>query len=208
MAKRLCSVEDCESKENAKGFCPKHYARWRRHGHPGLVQPQGLPLAQRFAQHLERKPNGCLEWTRRCTKQGYGQFVVDRGGKRYKTELAHRVAWELEKGEIPDNLFVCHRCDNPPCCDVDHLFLGTAKDNTQDGIDKGRIIPLVVQPARRARGSRSGMAKLTEDQVREIKTRYGKDGVTQQMLATEFGVTQGKISYIIRGKTWKHVEVA
>lgn len=90
-------------------------------------------IAERLAERLVRMPNGCLEWTGSLSTTGYGHIKVT--GKPTKT---HRIAWELTNGPIPDGMFVCHHCDNPPCCDVTHLFLGTNADNLADMSAKGR----------------------------------------------------------------------
>ena len=79
------------------------------------------------------KSDGCWEWTGSCGAKGYGQVGVK--GKNLRT---HRVSWELTNGKIPEQLIVCHHCDNPKCVRPDHLFLGTNKDNTQDMLSKGR----------------------------------------------------------------------
>ena len=90
--------------------------------------------AERLNRGLERKPNGCLEWTGATHRQGYGQIGVDG-----KTWLTHRFAWTVNKGPIPPGIKVLHRCDNPPCCDTDKcLFLGTQGDNVIDMAAKGR----------------------------------------------------------------------
>lgn len=79
--------------------------------------------------------DGCIEWKGARNPQGYGQKCIK--GKRYRT---HRLAWEWANGPIPEGLFVLHKCDNPPCCNPDHLFLGTQTDNMQDMLAKGRGI--------------------------------------------------------------------
>lgn len=76
---------------------------------------------------------GCMEWAGTRRAHGYG---VGRLNK--KTEAAHRIAWILENGPIPDGLVVCHRCDNPPCVNIHHLFVGTHQDNSDDMVKKGR----------------------------------------------------------------------
>lgn len=79
-------------------------------------------------------PKGdCIEWTGLRIRRGYGQTSLHN-----RRIMAHRLAWIIANGPIPDGLCVCHRCDNPPCCNVEHLFLGTVKDNTQDMVAKGR----------------------------------------------------------------------
>ena len=93
-----------------------------------------MTVTERLAAGLERKPNGCLEWTKSTNRNGYGLIGFDG-----KCRLAHRVAWELANGPIPDGLNVLHHCDNPPCCDTEKcLFLGTQADNVADMEAKGR----------------------------------------------------------------------
>lgn len=130
----------------------------------------------------------CWLWTGSRHPQGYGQF--SRGGK---TTRASRHAWELTHGPVPSGLWVLHHCDNPPCCNPAHLFLGTVRDNTNDKVAKGR----------HARGESSGAAMLTEDQVQEIRS-LSAAGARQIELAGIYGVHQGTISSIVRGRIWKH----
>lgn len=94
------------------------------------------PLRDRLIEKLAEAPNGCLEFTGKRQKTGYGH--IGSGGKHGQTLLAHRVAWEVANGPIPDGLLVCHHCDNPPCCNPEHMFLGTKSDNAVDCIRKGR----------------------------------------------------------------------
>jgi hypothetical protein len=132
------------------------------------------------------KTGECWVWTKGRQTKGYGQFV-----NQYHWHLAHRFAWEVTHGPIPEGLQVCHRCDNPPCCNPAHLFLGTIADNMADKIRKGR------QPS-----------KITADQVLIIRARYAnapkKRGVGTQ-LAREFGVTHAQISNIIHRKRWQNI---
>lgn len=95
-------------------------------------------LAERFWEKVRRVgPSSCWEWTAHCDRRGYGE--IGSSGNRGKPHLrAHRVSWEIHNGPIPDGLFVLHRCDNRKCVNPHHLFLGTAKDNTQDMLAKGR----------------------------------------------------------------------
>jgi hypothetical protein len=113
---------------------------------------------------------------------------------------AHRVCWELTNGAIPAGLVVCHRCDNPPCVNPAHLFLGTLSDNTQDSLAKGRWN---YSPNRW--GETSPTAKLSEEQVEEIRRRYKPGVVAQWELGREYGVNQTTISKIVRGTRWKHL---
>jgi len=136
-----CSIDGCERDSLARGWCSTHYERWRKHGTTDLL-PSRLPSsAERLAAGLVRMPNGCLEWTGKALRDGYGQ--MEDKGKCVKT---HRLAWTLVNGPIPDGLCVLHHCDNPPCCETDptegypdgHLFLGTRADNNADMCAKGR----------------------------------------------------------------------
>lgn len=78
--------------------------------------------------------SACWLWLKSRNNKGYGKLRYQ--GKPW---VAHRLAWSLERGPVPDGMFVCHHCDNPPCCNPEHLFLGTAKDNMQDALNKGRV---------------------------------------------------------------------
>lgn len=123
---------------------------------------------------------------------GYGK--VKRNGV---TTVAHRVSWEMENGPIPDGLQVCHHCDNPPCVNPEHLFLGTQKNNLDDRNRKGRA---VWSP-----GSRNGGAKLVEEDVLEIRRLGAARCETQAAIADRFGVTPSQISHILRRVSWKHL---
>lgn len=103
--------------------------------------PNGLGLAGRFARHVGEKGLGCWLWQGSISRLGYGEMRLDRNTKG----KAHRVAWELENGPIPEGMEVCHSCDVRACVRVDHLFLGTHLDNMRDASAKGRLdgrIPL------------------------------------------------------------------
>lgn len=138
------------------------------------------PVSERFWTKARRAENGCLLWQATKVRGGYG---VVRDGKM---KLAHRVAWELVNGDIPNGLHVCHRCDTPACVNPEHLFLGTRFDNLQDAVRKGR----------------AGMHKLTLVQIAEIRKLYGA-GEIQRSLATAFGISQANVSCIVTDKIWR-----
>jgi len=140
-------------------------------------------------------PDSCHEWQRNFGRGGYGRTkpmkVIGR-----MTEQTHVIKWILANGPIPDGLMVLHRCDNPPCGNVTHLFLGTAADNSADMVSKGR--------QHRGFGQKSGMAKLTESQVRDILLRH-EAGELQASIAQRYGISQSNVSLIVHGKAWRHL---
>jgi hypothetical protein len=124
-------------------------------------------------------PNGCLVWIKARSPFGYGR--IGRGARGTGYEVTHRVAWELEHGPIPEGMFVLHHCDSPPCSNVDHLFLGTLSDNTQDMLAKGRhVVP---------RGERHGNARLTDEQVAELRRMAPSIGNYAE-LGRMYGITK------------------
>lgn len=151
------------------------------------------PIPRFFAKVIEA-PDGCWLWTGAKGSHGYGNF----GYRKPKTTTAHRYAYELWHGPIPDGLVVCHTCDVRLCVNPDHLFLGTYKENTQDGVAKGRIFGARYNPAR---GERSGKAVLTEEQVRAIRA----DPRRQVDIAADYGIAQAHVSRILRREVWAHI---
>lgn len=133
------------------------------------------------------KTDSCWIWTAGKTVGGYGSFRIRH--PRTKT-LAHRIAYELTYGSIPDGLFVCHRCDNPPCVRPDHLFLGSSAENTADAKTKGRITG-------RPRGT-----TLSAEAARAIRRAHTL-GHSQARLARAYGVDRLTIRNVLIGKTWK-----
>jgi hypothetical protein len=131
---------------------------------------------------------GCWDWIASKCK-GYGQIMVGK-----KMQRAHRVSFEIFCGPIPDQLHVCHRCDNRICINPDHLFLGTNADNTADKVTKGR--------QHRLRGTAHGMAKLTEADVLAIRA---ENSATAPDLASKYGVSPEAISAIRHRRNWKHI---
>jgi hypothetical protein len=161
-----------------------------------------VTVADRFwAKVSKGEPSDCWPWTASRNSKGYGVFGI--GPKNYK---AHRVALWITTGAWPEpGKVVCHRCDNPSCVNPSHLYVGTASDNVQDCMKRGRYRQPPQPPAeRRPRGERHCRAKLTENQVREI---IGSSE-PKLALAERFGVSRLTVSLIKRGLTWKSVREA
>lgn len=144
--------------------------------------------------------SGCWIFMGATNHFGYG--IAGTGGRGEPVDRVHRIAYKYFKGEIPKGMFVCHTCDIPSCCNPDHLFLGTNQDNVNDMVKKKRN----SKPPRNPHivGSAHPGAKLTEDQVLEIRDLYRK-GITQKILAEQYGVARQSISKIVNNKRFKHV---
>lgn len=149
-----------------------------------------LESIARFAS-MHTVGDACWEWLGWKNKDGYGRLRI--GGR--KVVLAHRLAWWITHGD-PGKMLVCHHCDNPSCVRVDHLFIGTAKDNWRDMISKGRM--------KFVRGEKIGTAKLTQKQVTLIREEYTRGGVRQSDLALRYGVSQSSVQLILAAKNWAH----
>lgn len=176
-----------------------------KHGHPRQylhghgVHARGprskRSLAERFWQYVN-KTDSCWLWTGATSRGGYG--VINAGGNSDKILRAPRVSWALHNGPIPDGLSICHRCDNPPCVNPLHLFVGTIRDNNVDMWRKGR-----QSPPPQLIGSQNPQAKLTAQQVQEIRARY-KRGTRQVACVREYGIAQSLIWRIVHGRTWQY----
>ncbi|WP_370601162.1 HNH endonuclease [Pseudomonas nitroreducens] len=153
-----------------------------------------------FGEKLAEQ-SGCFIYLGYRNADGYGR--INRHGKVF---AAHRYAWELVFGNIPRGLYVCHRCDNPACCNPDHLFLGTQSDNMADMRSKGRG----SWPGRKGginhHGEKNPKAKLSAEQVAWIRANHSKKKGSELgtcALAKRFGVNRNTIYWIVSGKCWK-----
>lgn len=132
--------------------------------------------------------DACWNWKGWITRSGYGEARLF--GQRCP---AHRTAYELANGPIPDGLVVMHQCDNRACCNPAHLSLGTHADNMDD----------MFRKRRNAFGERQGHAKLTEDDVLQIRSLAGTMSLAK--IGTRYGVTPQAVHLIVHGKNWRHV---
>lgn len=144
----------------------------------------------KFWRNINRQnTNGCMNWLKNKDPDGYGKLRW-----KGKQTLAHRLVWTLVHGQIPADLCCLHICDNPGCCNVKHLFLGTQADNIKDMVSKNRHY----------KGEAHHKAKLTENDVLDIR-RLGEKGLLHREIARKFNITRPVVSYILRGYNWKHV---
>lgn len=188
----------------------------------------------RFWSYIPVRPvEGCWLWTGATLRSGYGLFTVGPMDARFYI-LAHRLAYYVYYGCDPGNLFVCHTCDTPACCFGAHLFPGTPQDNINDAMRKGRLAqgdahwlrqhpewitwrgenhPLRRHPERYVNLAKSrahpgiahGQAKLSEQDVREIRQLYAVGDVSQRELAKRYGVNQSTLWKILHRKNWTHI---
>ena len=155
---------------------------------------RGRPVEERFWSKVDRSTDDrCWPWRGGYFRRGngspsYGAFSIGRRMGR-----AHRVAYELTFGSIPQGMAVCHACDNPACCNPNHLWLGTNADNVRDRDGKDRA----------ARGERAGTAKLTAAQVAAILS----DPREQREIARDYGISKSTVGNIRRGEGWSHIGI-
>jgi predicted XRE-type DNA-binding protein len=148
-------------------------------------------VSERFWSKVVRGlPDECWKWNAARHSDGYGWFVVTD-----RPEKAHRVAYQLAVSEIPNGMWVLHKCDNPLCVNPSHLYLGTVKDNSRDAVERNRT----------AHGERSKSSKLKEAEVHEIR-RLRKQGVKQSVIAGQFGISQSHISGIESRRFWNRLD--
>jgi hypothetical protein len=181
---KSCSIENCENKYAAKGFCHKHYYNNKKYGDPlaGKNSQSKAGTKEYIFENSEIDINGCWLWKRSRNNKRYGTLRFK--GKKI---LAHRLSYLTFVGEIPNNLHVLHNCDNPTCVNPKHLFLGNQNEK---------------------------MGKLLQKEVDEIRTLWsaelaerakGKDvQLTQKELAKRFKVSRTAISNIVNNKVWRN----
>lgn len=158
---------------------------------------------ERFWDKVKKGP-GCWEWTAGRTDKKYGRFCIGSRTNGSRGEVsAHRFSWQLHFGEIPKDMCVCHKCDNPPCVRPDHLFLGTPEENRKDMISKGRQAK--GDKTATQRGEKAWQTTLTEKDVLKIREMYKSGTYTFRSLAKELGLSKTTVGYIVSRMTWKHI---
>jgi hypothetical protein len=159
------------------------------------------PLTERIKRNVDIDSNECWNWKLGGDKRGYGRIAISKNGKKRHLSV-HRVSYETFNGPIPDGLVVRHKCDNPSCCNPEHLELGTTADNMQDMVQRGRSLI----------GEKNPDSKLTERDVlliREMLERHpNKNGSRNGIgtfLARWFPVNNRSINNIKNRATWSHL---
>lgn len=184
---RKCSVPGCDSRHASRGFCGKHYTRWKAHGDPLANVRDRAPHLSGPAE-LDRilampPTNDCICWPYSRNSAGYGRVWL--GGRLHQT---HRIVCERIHGAAPDGCTdVAHGCANRACCNPAHLRWATPKENASDRIKHDTHM----------RGLRHPGAKLSDEQALYIIRN--PEGLTQNALARQFGISQTLVSYLQRG---------
>lgn len=151
-------------------------------------------FSARFWSKVDRSggPDACWPWMAGRHTAGYGMAnAMDN------SFCAHRMSWSMHNGPIPAGMAICHKCDNPPCVNPAHLFLGTKADNSRDMARKGRS----------THGESNPRARLTEAEVLQVR-RLRAEGLSMRRIALRVGCSLTNVSVICRGKTWSRLEAA
>ena len=151
---------------------------------------------ERFWKKVDKKENEeCWEW-RAGKRAGYGAFKMNG-----KVQSSHRVVYSMEKGEIPGEKLVLHKCDNRKCVNPSHLYLGDYSRNIQDRLERTEWKPGDSLP----KGENHPNTKLTEEEVIEIREKYSNKNITQKELAKDYPVARKQITKIVNERCWKNI---
>lgn len=191
----ICRIDGCGKASIAKTLCMKHYMRQWTNGTTDIIRKPSTSPLDRFWKFVNKSGpmhsalgTPCWAWTGAKTSRGYGQISTVRGKS---PAIAPRISYEIHFGGIPCGLDVLHKCDNPACVNPEHLFVGTAKDNADDMINKGR----------HAHGERHPLSKLKEDEVRAIRA----DERSAAQIAADYGVSRSNVRRVKIRKLWAHI---
>lgn len=188
----ICSISGCGGPVRARGWCSKHYQRWRNHGDPlTMLKPQSpngtlLAWLSDTVASADRS-QGCIRWPFGFSNKGLG-VVLFEGQRRYAPQIALQFDGKPRTDEAP---WALHHCDNPACINPDHLYWGTHAENTADMVNRGR----------QARGERSALSKITAQDALAIYT----DSRSVAAIASAFGLGLSQVRRIRRGESWAHV---
>lgn len=189
-----CNFDGCERDAVSKGYCDKHYRRLLKRGSVddfGSRKVDEGNAIDRFHKKYEINESGCWIWTGGTRSNSKGMKYPRHWNDEQKSIGAHRFSFEIHHGEIPQGMYVCHKCDTPLCVNPDHLFVGTHHDNMKDMVDKHRSFV--------GRGeNKKGLAKLTGKQADEIR----QSTLSQSKLGKIYGVAQTTIGRIKRGVSY------
>jgi hypothetical protein len=133
---------------------------------------------------------GCWDWKGAKLLSGYGKIVINKVQWR-----AHRAAYYLTRGQIPEGMVVCHHCDNPGCVNPEHLFLGTQQENLADMRRKGRMKTGTTT------GEKHWKTTITAEQAMEIYLAEG----SHRRIAEQFGISRPAVTSIKNRRTWRHI---
>lgn len=147
---------------------------------------------EKIKNNICKTDTGCWVWIGNNSPSfgKYGRLKISG-----RAIAVHILSYKLFVSPIPSGMLVCHKCDNPPCCNPDHLFLGSNKDNISDMVAKNR----------QAKGERIATSKLNAEQVLEIRRLWLTGELNQQQIGARFGVTGGNVSLIVKRKAWIHL---
>lgn len=153
-------------------------------------------VQERFWAKVDKSagPDGCWVWRGAAKPNGYGKFSIGKA-KTSRWYYPHRISYAIHFRTDPGEMFCCHKCDNPICCNPMHIFLGTDRENKNDMIGKRR------QGA--ARGENSPKARFTAAEVASIRSRYADGSATCLGIAVEYGVDETTIRSMVRGETYR-----
>ena len=188
-----CTVDGCKNITKSSQLCAKHYYRFTKHGSPlkfASSQGQGETLEQRFWSRVQIKGvEECWPWLGKKNRNDYGFCNIE--GLRH----SHRVAAYFHFGAYPKSKHIMHKCDNPICCNPNHLQIGTRELNLQDKIEKQR----------QAKGSTHGKAKLDEKLVVNLREKYNSGYTIRELLPSARGVSYRVLWCALVGRTWRHI---
>jgi hypothetical protein len=202
-----------DGKQRYCRLCWNAIVNARRHANGTKpVQPFLERLWGSMAQcgHEDVCPFCCWPWTKALSEDGYGKFSTTYNGQAL-THVVTQVVWEVWNARpFPTGMCACHYCDNPACCNPLHLWIGTREQNRIDCVTKGRQARGIntgvhTQPEAFPRGERHPKAKLTEQDVRDIRETYAAGIMSSPALAQRYGVAKPVILAVIHRRTWKHI---